>query len=596
MCAIFGIVGTYDKHQAQQAFDSLSHRGGDESASIQETDLFLGIHRLAITAVNTPSIQPIQKVNIRFVMNGEIYNYHALAQELNIQTNSDTEVAYAAYEKWGDDFVKHLRGMFAIAVIEANTLKLFRDPFGKKPLYYALSDGNFYFASELKAIQMLLPAGFNTDAIPAYFSYQSPIAPQTFHSRIALLPAGSVATYDRTDKQVKINGYYTPLSTPITIFENNEAVQKLHNALQTSVALRIPEEISCGALLSGGLDSSLVAAMAAKHTKLHTFSIGYDSHAQHDERPYAAQVAKHIGSEHHEVNFTKEDFLSSLNEIVSILDEPLADPAMIPLFHLMKQIRKTGIKVVLTGDGSDELFLGYKPYKEFLDLEQLSHVTHKNWMRNFLRAHFSMNKEWEWHKRIFEESLLFRSSAELFSDLQQNRLLRMNVRDNDSLRAIDPFIKEFEKSGRTDPVDWYGFIDLKIQLGEVFLRKLDRISMAHTIEARTPFLDKQLVESVFGIDPALRRKQMPKNWIREIAEDYLPREIIYRKKKGFNYPYMQWLHESGEIETIQRLHQKRKFFRDEHLAWLLEQNKQGKFDHQVFALYMFCKWAEAKLH
>ncbi len=211
---------------------------------------------------------------------------------------------------------------------------------------------------------------------------------------------------------------------------------------------------------------------------------------------------------------------------------------------------------MLTGDGSDELFMGYKTYKEFYELEKVNDLQFKNWLRNYFKAHFSMHKEWEWYKRIFEGTTLFRSSAEVFTDLQQNRLLRMNIRDNHSLEAIAKYTEEFEQSGRTSPIDWYSFLDLKVMLGEVFLRKLDRMSMAHSIEARSPFVDRAVVAAAFSCEPDLRRGETPKELIKIIAKTYLPKETVERKKKGFNYPFMQWLQESGELEVIERVQAK----------------------------------------
>ncbi|MCD6653833.1 MAG: asparagine synthase (glutamine-hydrolyzing) [Sulfurovum sp.] len=596
MCAIFGIVGTYNHLKAQKAFECLGHRGTDESRTIQKPSLFLGIHRLAITDIHTPSVQPIEEDGVFFLMNGEIYNYQTLAQELGTACQNDTEVAFHAYKKWGDAFVEHLRGMFAIAIIEKESVKLFRDPFGKKPLYYDYDKERVIFASELKAILSLKPLRFDRVIIPQYLSYQSPIAPHTFDKESRQVEAGSMVRFDTKTAALETKKYFFPLAaSPVILHDEKTAIQAVKQKLLESVALRMPAELECGALLSGGLDSSLIAAMASRHQKIHTFSIGYEGYGQYDERPYAASAAEYIGSVHHEISFGKEDFLQSIDEVIRILDEPLGDPAMLPLYHLMKTIQKEGIKVVLTGDGSDELFLGYKTYKEYLDLEQAKALKYKNWLRNYFKSHYSDNKEWEWYKRIFEESTLFRSTAEVFTDLQQNRLLRMNVRDNDSLKALAPYQEEFQKSGRTSPADWYSFLDLKIQLGEVYLRKLDRMSMAHSIEARSPFLDKEVVGAVFACDPQLRLRQMPKSWIKEIAKEYIPASIIERKKKGFSYPFMEWLQEAGELQCIQRVQEKKGLFHEEKLQFLLKQGKQGMFKQHLFSLYMLCRWIEKNL-
>jgi asparagine synthase (glutamine-hydrolysing) len=203
-----------------------------------------------------------------------------------------------------------------------------------------------------------------------------------------------------------------------------------------------------------------------------------------------------------------------------------------------------------------------------------------------------MHKEWEWYKRIFEESMLFRSTAEVFTDLQQNRLLRMNVKDNNSLKALEPYRKEFEHSGGVSPVDWYSFLDLKVMLGNVFLRKLDRMSMAHSIEARSPFLDKEVVATAFSCSPELRIGGTSKALVKNVARKYLPEEIVDRKKKGFNYPYMEWLYESGELEVIHRIQAKMNLFNESELEMYLEKGRQGMFKQHLFSLYMLCKWLE----
>ncbi|MGB5507188.1 MAG: asparagine synthase C-terminal domain-containing protein, partial [Sulfurovum sp.] len=374
-----------------------------------------------------------------------------------------------------------------------------------------------------------------------------------------------------------------------------QAEARLESVILESVALRLPTEVKFACLLSGGLDSSLISAMASQSERIDTFSIGYEGYDKYDERPFAKRVAEHIGSNHHEVLFSKTDFLHTIKEVVESLDEPLADPAMLPLYHVMKEVNKEGFKVVLTGDGSDELFMGYRTYKEFYDLEKAKELKYKGWLQHYFKSHFSMHKEWEWHKRVFEESMLFRSTAEIFTDLQQNRLLRINVKDNNALAALEPYKEEFKQSGCTSPIDWYSFLDLKVMLGNVFLRKLDRMSMAHSIEARSPFLDKEVVAAAFACSPELRMSGTPKALVKSVASKYLPEEIVHRKKKGFNYPYMEWLHESGELAVIKRVQEQMNLFNEEELDMYLEKGRQGMFKQHLFSLYMLCKWLEKRV-
>ncbi len=595
MCAIFGIIGTYEEGKAKEAFQTLVHRGIDATYTSANEHGFLGVHRLAITDVTKTLTQIMNRHGVQILFNGEIYNYQLLAEELQLLEASEIDVLHEAYRVWGDDFVIHLCGMFAIAIIEEDTVKLFRDPFGKKPIYYSLDDQRFIFASEMKAIHSLIPLTFNRAMVTQYLSFQTPLSPQTFDRHIHQVDAGEMVTFALEGKKIGRKKYYTPLRKDQEIDQEDHAVEVLEKVLLESVALRLPKEVKFACLLSGGVDSSLISAMASLKQKVDTFSIGYEGYEKYDERPYARVVAEHINSNHHEVVFSKTDFLQTIEEVVDSLDEPLADPAMLPLYHLMKRVHKKGFKVVLTGDGSDELFMGYRTYKEFYALEQAKDLEFKGWLQNYFKSHFSMHKEWEWYKRIFEESTLFRSTVELFTDLQQNGLLRMNVKDNHSLKALEPYREEFEESGRTSPVEWYSFLDLKVMLGNVFLRKLDRMSMAHSVEARSPFLDKEVVATAFACSPELRMMQPSKALVKSVARKYLPQEIVHRKKKGFNYPYLEWLQESGELEVIHRVQEKMHLFHESELEMYLEKGRQGMFKQHLFALYMLCKWLEKNL-
>jgi len=592
MCAIFGIVGKYDLIKAEDAFALLRHRGVDGSRSLAEERLFLGSHRLAITSADEPMNQPCSRDGVHLIFNGEIYNHRELAAELDMEDSGEAEVLLEYYRKRGDVFVEDLRGMYAIAIYDKGLLKLYRDPLGKKPLYYRQVSDGFSFASESKALLVGEGQKIDREQIPSYLSFQSPVAPHTFYRDIRQLRAGERLVYDGEAYRIESTSF--PLSIPCMIKTENEALEAVDTVLKEAVSIRIPRKVSYAALLSGGLDSSLVAALAVKRGPLHTYCIGYEGYENYDERPYAAETAAYIASDHHEVLFGKEDFFHSIEELVEILDEPLADPAMLPLHHLMKRIAKEKIKVVLTGDGSDELFMGYKTYFEYADLEQVASLKYKNWLKNYLKSHFSMHREWEWHKRVFEGTLLFRSSSELFTDLQQNKLLKRNIKDNHSLKAIETYRKIFEASGRSVPADWYSWLDIKVLLGEVFLKKLDRVSMANGIEARTPFLDRYVVETAFAIDPALRMGISQKHLIKKVAQNYLPASIVQRKKKGFSYPYLEWLREENAFAVIEEVQKETGLFRDEHLKFLLQKGEQGMFRQHLFALFILCKWIAAK--
>ncbi len=229
-----------------------------------------------------------------------------------------------------------------------------------------------------------------------------------------------------------------------------------------------------------------------------------------------------------------------------------------------------------------------------LDIEKAANLQHKNWLKKYFNAHFSMNREWEWYKRVFEGSLLFRSSGEKFTDLQKNHLLQRHIMDNDGLRFIVPWRDRFERSAHTDPAAWYSYVDLKQFQAEHFLVKLDRVSMAHSIESRTPFLDHLLCETVMGVDPLLRLSER-KGLLKKIAAPYLNDTILARKKKGFSNPYMEWLIASGEIEKIVHVNRKTGLFKEEVLHEYVTRAKAGRFKQHVWGLYVLSRWIERNL-
>ncbi|MBD3808442.1 MAG: asparagine synthase, partial [Epsilonproteobacteria bacterium] len=289
---------------------------------------------------------------------------------------------------------------------------------------------------------------------------------------------------------------------------------------------------------------------------------------------------------------TKDNFFDTLDKLDILLDEPMADPASVSLYFLLEEISNNGKRVVLSGDGSDELFFGYSRYREFYDIETIKKLKNKNWLKNYFRANYSMNKEWEWYKRALEESILFRSSSELFTDLQQNRLLKQNIKDNNSQTKLLPFWDKFIKSRRENILDWYSFCDMKIRLGELYLKKLDIVSMACGVEVRSPFLDSSMINAAFSIDADVKLGVSNKELIKEIAKEYLPQSIIERKKRGFSYPFMEWLLEENSLELIKKVQNKHKIFHEDHLNFLLSKADSGGFKNQIFAVYMYCRWLE----
>lgn len=599
MCGVFGIIGDYSPQKAREALKCLAHRGRDHCGIVERNNLFLAHQRLSITDNHVRSHQPMERGAILISFNGEIYNHKELREQLDHhwETHSDTEVILAAYERWGIECVEHLEGMFAFALIDGKKCYLVRDRFGKKPLFYHQAKEAFIFASEIKAIKPFLSSvHLNNEALHSYLSFLAPAPPHTFYEGIEKLESGEwlCAEYGTITKHRYYHALHPHTST---ISDNNDALSKIEEEIHRSVAMRLDTEAPMAALLSGGLDSAMICAIAsAQGKKLPVFTLGYDEYGAYDERRNAAITAKYLGLDHTEVIISQADFDEHLDELLIHMDEPLNDPAALPLYLLMKKIAEEGYKVVLSGEGSDELFLGYRQYFEYLDIEKAASLHHKNWLKKYFHSHFSMNREWEWYKRVFDETLLFRTSGEKFTDLQQNKLFRRNVRDNESLRFLQNYRDEFEQSGHSDPSLWYSMIDLKLFVGEHFLTKLDRVSMAHTLEARTPFLDHRLSETVFSVDPALRiGGGETKTLLKQIARNYLSDPIIDRRKKGFANPYMEWLIASGRLDLIREVNEKTGLFYPEVIEEYLDLARRGKFKQHVWGLYVLSHWIKREM-
>jgi asparagine synthase (glutamine-hydrolysing) len=598
MCAIFGIVGSYDEQKAKYALASMHHRGPDFCGIVRKKELFFAHNLLSIMDTSANARQPLQKDTVLLSFNGEIYNAHTLKKELGIESKgaSEGEILVASYLKWGVNFVKHLRGMFAIALKDGETLYLFRDRFGKKPLFYMQGE-SFIFASEIKALLPFIKQNsLNNDALLSYLSFLAPTPPHTFFQGIKKLAAGEYLTCK--EKKVEVKRYYDILDvTPNIITNEIEALRIIQERLEEALEMRLDAQVGVASLLSGGVDSALLAALAKQKGKpLHTFTLGYNEFQNYDERKNAKETADFLGVKNSTVEIDRDRFIEASDAVLDNLDEPLNDPAAVPLYLLFETISKEGYRVVMGGEGSDELFLGYRQYFEYLDIQKASLLMHKNWLKKYFRANFSMNREWEWYKRVWEDSLLFRTSGEKFTDMQKNLLLRQNVKDDSSLQYLQPYRDRFMKSFHTDEGSWYSYIDLNIFQAEHFLRKLDHVSMAHSLEARTPFLDHRLAEEVFMLKPSLRYKEnVTKSLLKKIAHPFLNDAILKRKKKGFSNPYMEWLIASGRISLIEEVNEATGMFHKEMLQKYLQMAKQGRFKQHVWGLYVLSRWIKKHL-
>lgn len=584
-----GILGTNERSKHFfQALRLLNNRGPDFSAHININDKMFGHTRLSIIDLHEEANQPMVFDDLVLVFNGEIYNYKELIETegLSCNTKSDSEVIIRLYQKYGTDFLNKLNGMFAFTLFDIKDEKYFcaRDRYGKKPFFYYFKNNKFIFSSSIKSIIKLLSTtpSMNKVALSQYMQYFVALGENTFYNDIHKLEASSFMILQNNELQIK---KYYKINTYKKIHDEPTALKEMEEILYKSIETRLVSDVEVGTLLSGGIDSSLVSSLYSKISgkKINTFSVGYDEHERYSELPYAQMVANDIGSNHHALRLTQKDFIDNFDNAMNALEEPHADSAAIPLFCLTKHIKNEGIKTVLSGEGSDELFLGYDNYAKFLKYYEFSQSLDTNqndFLNNIISALQNNTKESEYLRRIVKKQNLYNSFGEVYSDIQKKKLFN----------KVPTYKMEKPKQ---DPVDWMSYIDLKIWLGQGLLTKVDRISMANSIEVRTPFLDYRLVNYAFSIDSKLKVGDTNKYLLKKIASKYIPQQIIERTKKGFNSPFNEWImNEYGNsiLEDILEVNSITNLFNEDYVKQIFELAQKNKFKQHLWSLYIFSKW------
>lgn len=586
MCGILGF--NFTSSSLKQAITHIKSRGPDNTGEfVYESNTFAHT-RLAIIDLDNEANQPMLFDDLILVFNGEIYNYKELIIEehLSCITSSDSEVIIRLYQKYGIDFLNKLNGMFSFCLFDKTSNKYFcaRDRYGKKPFFYYQKNGQFIFSSSLKSILALLPKKpkLNKVALAQYLQYFVPLGENTFYQDIKKLEASSFLIYENNNFTVK---KYYKINTYKRYKDENEALEGIEDELIKAVDRRLVSDVEVGSLLSGGIDSSLISSLYTKISgkKIHTFSVGYKEYKNYDELEYAKTAASHIGSQHHPLEIGQKDFIDSLEEVFEALEEPHADAAAIPLYHLTKKINKMGIKTVLSGEGSDELFLGYDNYAKFLkyyEFQDTLKTGQNEFLNSIISALQNNTKESEYLRRIVKKETLYNSFGEIYTDIQIKRLF-----------VKRPTYKKDKP--KSDPVDWMSYADMKVWLGQALLSKVDKISMANSLEVRTPFLDVNLVNYVFAIDSKLKIGNTNKYLLKKIAKKYIPNEIINRSKKGFNSPFNEWIfseYGNSIFDLIIEVNKDSALFNESYLEHIFNLAKNKKFKQHLWAIYVFSKW------
>lgn len=541
----------------------MQHRGPDEDGYYIRDNMGLGHKRLSIIDLKSGQ-QPIfnEDKTCCIALNGEIYNFKELRESLKnnghtFNTVSDTEVIVHAYEEYGIECLNHLRGMFCFAIIDLNKNILFlgRDRLGKKPLYYYYDDKRFIFASEIKSIfkSGMVNAEVNEKFIDEFMSLGYVTAPNTLFRKINKLPAGSHLFVE--NNEIIIKEYWHLNECKISNLSLQDYKDQLSGLLKEAVKYRMISDVPLGAFLSGGIDSSIIVGLMSTLSSqpVKTFSVGYEGQEEFSELKYAKKVATHFNSDHREIIIAPVNFYDAIAKMVWYLDEPISDQASIPLWLLAKESKKY-VTVLLSGEGSDELFAGYPIYTLMKGIEsyrKLPKLIRRGFMDPFIPRIFGERrgqKYLEWGKLPLEERYLG-DMADLSSSVKA-KLYSKDLLDTALSNPVTNRTRIHYDAVKTfDSLSRMQYLDIKTWLVDDLLLKADKMTMAASVELRCPFLDHVFVEFTRTIPSKFKLNGTTTKYIlKEAFKKFVPKEIIYRKKRGFPVPLTAWF--QGDLNTL----------------------------------------------
>lgn len=614
MCGIAGVatasgLEATDEGLVDAMLRSLAHRGPDDQYAICDRHLAMGARRLAIIDLDTGR-QPVcnEDGTIWATQNGEIYNYLELRDELAAQghvlkTKGDTEVIVHAYEQYGERFPEKLRGMFAIAIWDAGQqrLVLARDRLGKKPLYWRLANGRFTYASELKALlaDPTTPREVDREALALYLQYQYIPAPLTIFKGVYKLPPASVLVWGGGEPRV--SRYWRPMYEPKRRSSAADDLEECLRLLRESVSLRLRSDVPVGVFLSGGMDSSVVTALMveASHQRVRTFSIGF-AEEEYNELPYARAVAHYLGTDHVD-DIVTIDAIELLPKLAYHYDEPFGDPSAMPTYRVA-ELAARELKVVLTGDGGDESFAGYRRYQFDKTMRLLTRMPGSRILASTAQTIISRSPAGE---RLRRRTKIWQKLSRMSTD--QRYVVMMSVvppEMNLQLMGGDPrsdqsaYLGDALATGSVDPLDRLLRADLLTYLPEDLLVKMDRATMGNSLEARAPLLDHKLVEFAAALprDRKIHGSET-KVLLRSVAKTLLPANLVDRPKRGFGIPLNEWFRGSlGDVyadlvlspDAVIRDH----LDQSVAAAWLKEHRSgEASHGHRLWDLLMFEQWA-----
>jgi asparagine synthase (glutamine-hydrolysing) len=562
MCGICGFAGKCKSPPSefsailQSMTDQLQHRGPDSAGFFSQPEINLGIRRLRVIDLQTGE-QPISTEDgtLQIILNGEIYNFQSLRADLEkkghrFHTQSDTEVVLYAYQEFGVECVTHLRGMFAFAIWDSKRQRLFlaRDRVGKKPLYYTHIAGQLIFASELKSLLQhpATPRAINPTAVDMYLTSGYIPAPYTILKNVYKLSPAHWLTYEIETDHLALQPYWQLDYTPKTSLSIQDTALELRHLLTEAVRLREISDVPLGAMLSGGIDSTIIVGLMSENARVKTFSIGF-AEAAYNELPYARQVATQFQTDHHELIVTPPS-ADDLSDIAWYLDEPMADVSAIPTYYLARLARQN-VTVALNGDGGDESFAGYKRYQAVMAYQRIP-----TWTRQLIEPALAKIPPRQNFRHPIERA---RRAIQLSQQplVQQFAYWLTLFDENSRQRLYTPAFAEqidihdaSEANLPSGKLDWMMAHDIQHYLPGDLLVKMDRMTMAYSLEARSPFLDHKVMEFAARLPENFKMRHLTGKHILKLAyQDLLPPTIQKRPKQGFAVPIEAWL--NGELKS-----------------------------------------------
>lgn len=622
MCGICGLINSerdkvVERKTIKKMCDVITHRGPDDEGIYTHQNVGIGMRRLSIIDLVTGK-QPISNEtgDVWIVFNGEIYNHKDIRSELlakghKFSTNTDTESIIHAYEEFGENCVKKLNGMFAFAIWDQRRSEVFlaRDRLGIKPLYYLFDKTRLIFGSEIKSILQAgdIPKRIDLQALDNFLTFEYIPSPLSIFQDIRKLPAGHTLTFKNNEIYIK---NYWDLIVDVNGIDIEEKKIELLETLQDAVKIRLMSDVPLGAFLSGGIDSSTVVALMSQvmDQPVKTFSIGFEDQT-YNELNYARMVAKKFNTEHHEF-IIKANALELVDSLLVFLDEPFGDFSIFPTYLVSKMARDY-VTVTLSGDGGDELFAGYDTY--FADQMADKYASFPKWFRRgLLEPMVNAIPPSAKKKGLVNRAKRFVEGMRLSDDLHHTRWMiflqqleremlytnevKSGMIEKDSYKFIRDYFK-IVKAQTEDKVNQQMYVDVKTYLVDNILVKVDRMSMATSLEARVPFLDYRVAElaaTIAGHEKLQGKKS--KVILKKTMERLLPKEILYRGKEGFSIPIKNWIKEDLKPMMMDILApdkiKREGFFNSDFVEKLKNEHLDGKqnHSHRLWALMIFGKW------